>query len=254
MCCHTRLHLGFQQSWKSCKFQLARWSLREAGLCREPHPAQPPTHPPSNLLHYTLGLGCLRKVWKMSGRCPEVVWKASAHFMSVPTFYVCPHLLCLSPHFMSVPIYYVCPIVYVCLHLLYPSSLLCLSPPFMSVPTYFVCPHLYVCPHVLYPSSPIMSVPNHHFNCLQALLKSWSFGECQSASGMFLNGIWTRCVRFNGFFKSQKRSLPKKCFRIHTRLHLGFSAKLKIWQAPGCKMEPQSGIITCNIPTHPPAK
>ena len=129
-----------------------------------------------------------------------------------------------------------------------------LSPPFMSVPTYFVCPHLYVCPHLLYPSSPIMSVPNHHFNCLQALLKSWSFGECQSASGMFLNGIWTRCVRFNGFFKSQKRSLPKKCFRIHTRLHLGFSAKLKIWQAPGCKMEPQSGIITCNIPTHPPAK
>ena len=140
------------------------------------------------------------------------------------------------------------PQIAVCPHLF------CLSPPFMSVPTYFVCPHLYVCPHVLYPSSPIMSVPNHHFNCLQALLKSWSFGECQSASGMFLKGIWTRSGRFNGFFKSQKRSLPKKCFRIHTRLHLGFSAKLKIWQAPGCKMEPQSGIITCNIPTHPPAK
>ena len=154
--CHSRLHLGFQLSWKSGKFQLARWSLREAGLCREPHPAQPPTHPPSNLLHYTLGLGCLRKVWKMSGRCPEVVWKASAHFMSVPTFYVCPHLLCLSPPFMSVPIYYVCPIVYVCLHLLYPSSLLCLSPPFMSVPTYYVCPHLScLSPH-------IMSVPTFY--------------------------------------------------------------------------------------------
>ena len=49
----------------------------------------------------------------------------------------------------------------------------------------------------------------------------------------------------------------------HTRLHLGFSAKLKIWQVPTCKMEPRSGIISCNNgppihpsthpPTHPPA-
>ena len=31
----------------------------------------------------------------------------------------------------------------------------------------------------------------------------------------------------------------------HTRLHLGFSAKLKIWQASACKMEPRSGIIFC---------
>ena len=29
----------------------------------------------------------------------------------------------------------------------------------------------------------------------------------------------------------------------HTRLHLGFSAKLRIWQVPACKMEPRSGII-----------
>ena len=29
----------------------------------------------------------------------------------------------------------------------------------------------------------------------------------------------------------------------HTRLHLGFSAKLRIWQVPTCKMEPRSGII-----------
>ena len=29
----------------------------------------------------------------------------------------------------------------------------------------------------------------------------------------------------------------------HTRLHLGFSAKLRIWQVPICKMEPLSGII-----------
>ena len=26
-------------------------------------------------------------------------------------------------------------------------------------------------------------------------------------------------------------------------IHLGFSAMLKIWQVPACKMEPQSGYI-----------
>ena len=34
----------------------------------------------------------------------------------------------------------------------------------------------------------------------------------------------------------------------HTRLHLGFSAKLKIWQVPSCKMEPRS------TSGHPPSK
>ena len=29
----------------------------------------------------------------------------------------------------------------------------------------------------------------------------------------------------------------------HTQLHLGFSAKLRIWQVPACKIETQSGII-----------
>ena len=51
-------------------------------------------------------------------------------FMSVPTYYVCPHLLCLSPPIMSVPTYHVCP------------HISCLSPPIMSVPTFHVCPHL----------------------------------------------------------------------------------------------------------------
>ena len=39
-------------------------------------------------------------------------------------------------------------------------------------------------------------------------------------------------------------------------LHLGFSAKLKIWQVPTCKKKPRSGIISCNNspPTHPPSK
>ena len=40
------------------------------------------------------------------------------------------------------------------------------------------------------------------------------------------------------------------CF-CHTRLHLGFSAKLRIWQVPACKMEPRSGIIFCKNPTRP---
>ena len=34
----------------------------------------------------------------------------------------------------------------------------------------------------------------------------------------------------------------------HTRLHLGFSAKLKILQVPACKMEPRSGYISCKTP------
>ena len=38
----------------------------------------------------------------------------------------------------------------------------------------------------------------------------------------------------------------------HTRLHLGFSAKLRIWQVPACKMEPRSGIISWK--NHPPTQ
>ena len=37
----------------------------------------------------------------------------------------------------------------------------------------------------------------------------------------------------------------------HTRLHLGFSANLRILQVPTCKMEPRSGNIFCkNRPMH----
>ena len=38
----------------------------------------------------------------------------------------------------------------------------------------------------------------------------------------------------------RNRHLKRFC---HTQLHLGFSAKLRIWQVPTCKMEPRSGII-----------
>ena len=34
-------------------------------------------------------------------------------------------------------------------------------------------------------------------------------------------------------------------------LHLGFSAKLKIWQVPACKMEPRSGMNMQVMTTNP---
>ena len=55
----------------------------------------------------------------------------------------------------------------------------------------------------------------------------------------------------------KNRTLPIKSLQTnlckiycHTRLHLGFSAKLKNWQVPACKIEPRSGIIL-RKPTHP---
>ena len=47
-----------------------------------------------------------------------------------------------------------------------------------------------------------------------------------------------------------KKNVTLLCSRIfcHTRLHLGFSAKLKIWHVPACKVEPQNGIIFCLKP------
>jgi len=39
--------------------------------------------PPPNLLYSALGQGCLREVWKMSGRCLEGVWKVSGVLESV---------------------------------------------------------------------------------------------------------------------------------------------------------------------------
>ena len=43
-----------------------------------------------------------------------------------------------------------------------------------------------------------------------------------------------------------------KMFIATLGLHLGFSAKLGIWQVPACKMEPQRGIIMVKPPTQPP--
>ena len=38
--------------------------------------------------------------------------------------------------------------------------------------------------------------------------------------------------------------LPNQHEYCHTWLHLGFSAKLRIWQVRACKMKPRSGSIT----------
>ena len=52
---------------------------------------------------------------------------------------------------------------------------------------------------------------------------------------------------------SNVRGVPppnSKTSYCHTRLHLGFSAKLRIWQVPACKMEPRSWINSWK--NHPP--
>ena len=45
--------------------------------------------------------------------------------------------------------------------------------------------------------------------------------------------------------------LTKKFIHCHTQLHLGFSAKLRIWQVSACKMEPQSGTIITDWTSQP---
>ena len=54
--------------------------------------------------------------------------------------------------------------------------------------------------------------------------------------------------KYSSDYCNVKTSTGTNC---HTRLHLGFSAKLRIWQVPACKMEPQRGIILMRPPTHP---
>ena len=47
--------------------------------------------------------------------------------------------------------------------------------------------------------------------------------------------------------------LPKVCFFATLGVHLGFSAKLRIWQVSACKMEPQNGFMILAWTTpHPP--
>ena len=61
---------------------------------------------------------------------------------------------------------------------------------------------------------------------------------------IWVNESWLTEILFAPFYRSN----------CHTRLHLGFSAKLRIWQVSACKMEPRSGNISWknHPPTHPP--
>ena len=64
-----------------------------------------------------------------------------------------------------------------------------------------------------------------------------------------------RCQRNSEtrFVLLELQSWPGIAYYCHTRLHLGFSAKLRIWQVPACKMEPQSDYIMQSGPaTQPP--
>ena len=135
-----------------------------------------------------------------------------------PPLKICPHLLCLSPPIMSVPTFYVCP------------HLLCLSPPTMSVPTFYICPHQSCL------SPPIILFADKPFLNLECLGNVRVCLECFSR--VFGQGLEGSMVSL---------SLRKGHF---TWLHLGSSARLKIWQVPACKMEPQSGIISCKNPIH----
>ena len=46
-----------------------------------------------------------------------------------------------------------------------------------------------------------------------------------------------------GWSPTRRKYTTNSINYCHTRLHLGFSAKLRVWQVPACKMEPRSGII-----------
>ena len=61
--------LDSQLSWKSGKFQLARWNHRVAKLCGEPHPpTRPPNHPPTALLEF-VNKEWLINVFRLSFAC-----------------------------------------------------------------------------------------------------------------------------------------------------------------------------------------
>ena len=61
---------------------------------------------------------------------------------------------------------------------------------------------------------------------------------------------WTIRYPLTKFFLRASHTVHYFC---HTRLHLGFSAKLRIWQVQACKMEPLSSNIFCKKQLVPPS-
>ena len=68
----------------------------------------------------------------------------------------------------------------------------------------------------------------------------------QNRKRNYLNRKWNY---LSHLWPSDEKTSYTRC--CHTRLHLGFSANLRIWQVSACKMEPQRGIILMK-PTQPP--
>ena len=73
----------------------------------------------------------------------------------------------------------------------------------------------------------------------------WCFLFCfciklYSVTLTLLHIVWTISLSFLlvNFYRFTRLNIGN----CHTRLHLGYSAKLRIEQVPACKMEPRSGI------------
>ena len=137
--------------------------------------------------------------------------------MSVLTYYVCPHRVCLFPPNMSVPTYYY------------------LSPPIMPVPIYNVCPHL-LC------MSPPIILPNS--------APSWILSQAENPASSSLQDGATKWY----YFLSKPAGRPAGWPPDH--LNVLSEVKAQTWphQVPTCKMEPRSGSIFClNRPADRPA-
>ena len=93
--------------------------------------------------------------------------------------------------------------------------------------------------------------------------KSFSMQSLIKQKYFFLPRAWSRFYNRKTSWKNRNfwryyeklsisfyfKLIPRLSY-CHTRLHLGFSVKLRIWQVPACKMEPQKGIIG-PPPTYP---
>ena len=79
-------------------------------------------------------------------------------------------------------------------------------------------------------------------NCLDQYFGNWS-------SSCLKQNILLHCLAQCHEPKSRYWR-PNSC--CHTRFHLGFSVKLRIWQVSAWKMEPRSGYIFCQEPASQP--
>ena len=87
----------------------------------------------------------------------------------------------------------------------------------------------------------------HYFICL--LAKNVPI-KIQNSIIVFFNDIKFICIK-DIISRRYVRVQYRIAFYCHTRLHLGCSAKLRIWQVSACKMEPQSGTIITDWASQP---